>query len=183
MQMTFFSRRPLTTVLSCISLQPPPHTVLPTAVFFQILIFHHKSDLGQQLSRILDIKASRGVIPICFKGTINLPISRPRRREAQKDYWSVKDIVWRPQILVRRHAELMTGGVGACRRSSRAPCGWAPSMPSESNVIRRMTTVLGTLMTEWPTLPPIAPPISHLHPLHTKQLLIKRRYRQGRSRA
>lgn len=53
---------------------------------FQIFIFHHKSDLGQQLSRILDIKASRGVIPICFKGTINLPISRPRRREAQKDY-------------------------------------------------------------------------------------------------
>lgn len=121
-----------------------------------------------------DIKASRGVIPICFKGTINLPISRPGRREALLDCWTVKDIMWRPQILVNRHVELMMGGTGACRRLSRAPRGRAPSMPSESDVIRRMITAMGTLMIEWPALPPSAPPIFHLHSQHTKQLLMMR---------
>lgn len=82
--------------------------------------------------------------------------------------------MWRPQILVKRHVELMMGGIGACGRLSRAPCGRAPSMPSESDVIRRMITAMGTLMIEWPALPPSAPPIFHLHPQHTKQLLMMR---------
>lgn len=142
---------------------------------------HIPSAVRPRTSMLLhsDIKASRGVIPICFKGTINLPISRPDRREALLDCWTMKDIMWRAQILVKRHVELMMGGIGACRRLSWAPRGRAPSMPSESDVIRRMITAMGTLMIEWPTLPPSAPPIFHLHPQHTKQLLMMRIIRRA----
>lgn len=54
-------------------------------------------------------------------------------------------------------------------------------MPSESDVIRRMITATGTLMTEWSALPPSAPPISRLRPRHTKQLLMKRIMRRSGS--
>lgn len=77
--------------------------------------------------------------------------------------------------MVERHVGLMTGGVRACRRLSRAPCGRARSMPSESDVIRHIITPMGTLMTKWSALPPSAPPNSYLHPQNTKQLLMMRR--------
>ncbi|TNN38532.1 hypothetical protein EYF80_051313 [Liparis tanakae] len=53
-------------------------------------------------------------------------------------------------------------------------------MPSESDVIRRLITAPGPLMTEGPALPPGATPISRLHPRHAKQLLMSGRTRTQR---
>lgn len=60
----------------------PPDTVLLSPVCFSDLHIPSAVRPGTSVLLHSDIKASRGVIPICFKGTINLPILRPDRREA-----------------------------------------------------------------------------------------------------
>lgn len=62
---------------SCISL---PSFCLCTLYFSDL---HIPSAVRHGMSALThsDIKASRGVIPICFKGTINLAISRPGRKK------------------------------------------------------------------------------------------------------
>ena len=69
------------------------------------------------------------------------------------------------------------GGAGACRHLSRAPRGRAPSMPSESDVIRRVITAMGTLMIEWP----LCHPVPRQSPIYTRSILNSSWWREERT--
>lgn len=104
-----------------------------------------------------DINASRGVIPICSKATINLPISEPCRRnpcKATEPWKTLSEGLCFFWVFLRRRISIDAHWwhiAGFCSRSGRTPWSWALSMQLAECDIRVVIMVAGVLMSEWPS--------------------------------